>query len=78
MMIKAVCSVHPTHSVYLLEATTKYWYDDVANQVKLPIAERSERASYVELDEANLYCTADDPFNHDVYFKIIDDGRGDN
>lgn len=71
MMIKAVCTKHPDAVVYLLQGTTKFWFDNKTSQELTPIEEWSERSSYVELDEANLYCTADDPYNHDVHFKVI-------
>lgn len=54
MRIKAVCLEHKNAVVVLLEATTSYQTFD-----KIAVREDSENATYVELDEANLYCTHD-------------------
>jgi hypothetical protein len=69
MLIKAVCKTHPEATVYLLEATTAYKNKNKNNKY---VDEETERASYVQLDEANLYCTAnEDLYNHDMQFEIV-------
>jgi len=70
MLIKAVCKTHPEATVYLLEATTAY-----KNENNKYVDEDTERASYVQLDEGNLYCTSEeDPYKHDVQFEIVKSG----
>jgi hypothetical protein len=72
MRIKAVCKKHPDAAVMLLEATTKY-----KNAFGNYVDESTERATFVELDEANLYCTARPRLvqeAHDVGFEVVEDG----
>lgn len=59
MIIKAVCKKHPEAPVLLLEETISFDNIDL------------ESATKVYLDEANLYCTEDDDFNHDVQFEVV-------
>jgi hypothetical protein len=55
MRIKAVCLEHPNAVVFLLQATTNY--KQIDQVVERYVDEDTERASIVELDESNLYCT---------------------
>lgn len=75
MRIKAVCRVHPSADVLFLEGTVS-----MRNTVGEVQGDDSlENVVEVHIDEGNLYCTVDEPFNHDMYFEIhIDtvDGEG--
>lgn len=79
MIIKAKCNTHPKAVVLILEGTVTF-----QNEAKQPVAENSERATRIGLDEHNLYCTYDhtpfdptpdptpyDSVDHDIVFQVI-------
>lgn len=69
MRIRTRCLKHPEATVYILEGTVKF---QTLGSLQY-VAERSERAELIELDEHNLYCTADDSYNHEIVFQVLKD-----
>lgn len=74
MRIIAKCTTHPDAAVYVLAGTVKFQTSDSLQYV----SEQGERASIVELDEHNLYCSAgvtepltDFDFNHNIVFHVL-------
>lgn len=68
MKIRAICRTHPNSAVLLLAATTQF----VKNNVPEYCAEEDEKAIGIELDEANLYCTSGDTYDHDTDFVVVE------
>lgn len=65
MKIKAVCNKHPESDVLFLEGTVSM--TNRAGQVQGD--DSLENVIEINLDVFNLYCTADDPHNHDIHFE---------
>lgn len=76
MKLRAICKKHPTAAVLILAATTQF----VKNNVPEYCAEEDEKAIGIELDDANLYCTAfigmDPKYcrmgEHDLTFQVVE------
>ena len=67
MKVTAKCTKHPQSLVLMLEATAAFSMHD---QPRDPMNEPSDKVSF---DVANTYCTADDPYNHDIHFVVTNE-----
>lgn len=65
MKIRAVCKKHPAVDVLFLEGTVSMRNTHGAVQGD----DSLENVVEVRIDEYNLYCMADDPFNHDIHLE---------
>lgn len=66
MRIKAKCRKHPAAFVLFLEGTVAF-----QNKFGQFVQEETERGTTLSIDEGNLYCEANDPFSHELYFEIL-------